>query len=51
VLVPLPWLLFVLAFRRGDESLTAVVPLAVLGVLALALRVRSTSTGAPPAGA
>jgi hypothetical protein len=51
VLAPLPWALFALAFQRGDESLTAIVPLAVLGVLVLALRVRSSSTATPPAGA
>jgi hypothetical protein len=40
-------MLFVLAFRRGDESLTAAVPIALLAVLALAWRLRSPD----PAGA
>lgn len=31
-----PWLLYVAAFRRGDESLNAITPLAVLFALALA---------------
>jgi hypothetical protein len=48
-LVPLPWALFAMAYQRGDESLTAVVPLAVLAVLALALRVGSAAPR--PAGA
>ncbi len=46
---PLPWALFAIAYQRGDESLTAVVPLAILAVLALALRVGSA--GPRPAGA
>jgi glycosyl transferase family 87 len=40
VLVPLTWALYGLAFQRGEESLSALVPLATLGVLALAMRLR-----------
>lgn len=37
VTIPLPWMLYVLAFSRGEEAWSAVVPVAVLSVLALAL--------------
>lgn len=35
-LVMVPWTLYALAFRRGEESWSAVVPLTVLGVMAMA---------------
>ena len=38
-LIPLPWLLYAIAFRRGDESWSAIVPLGVLATLAVATRV------------
>ena len=42
VLVPLTWTLFTIAFERGNEALTAIVPLAILGLIAVALRMRET---------
>ena len=45
VLVPMAWGLYGLAFQRGEESLTALVPLAMLGVLALAVTSRRVDTG------
>ncbi len=38
VLVPLTWTLYGIAFQRGEESWTAVVPVAMLGLLAVAER-------------
>lgn len=40
VTVPLPWALYALAFSRGEETWSAVVPIAVLAVLAIAARER-----------
>lgn len=37
VTIPLPWMLYVLAFSRGEEAWSAVVPIALLGVLAIVL--------------
>jgi len=38
--VLLPWICYALAFQRGDESLNARAPLAILVALALAARIR-----------
>ena len=40
--IALPWVLYALAYRRGDESLNALTPLAILGVLVLAARLTPT---------
>ena len=45
VFVPLTWMLFSMAFVRGNESLSALTPLAVLAVLFLSSRV--TARAAP----
>lgn len=47
VFVALPWALYGIAFRRGDESWSAVVPLAALATLGLAswLRARVSPSG------
>jgi glycosyl transferase family 87 len=47
VVVILPWLTYASAFQRGNESLSAVVPLATLGVLALAIRYGAAPSGRP----
>lgn len=41
VWVVLPWALYAIAFRRGDEAWSVAAPLAVLGVVAVATRWRS----------
>jgi hypothetical protein len=41
--IALPWVLYVVAFRRGDEAWTAAVPLTVMGVLAIASRQKRTT--------
>ena len=41
-LIPLPWLLYAIAFRRGDESWSAIVPLGMLATLAVAMRLASS---------
>ncbi len=43
VTVPLPWVLYALAFSRGEESWSAAVPLVLLAVLAIAARERSAA--------
>ncbi|HYK97997.1 MAG TPA: glycosyltransferase 87 family protein, partial [Candidatus Acidoferrales bacterium] len=43
VLVPLTWSLYAIAFRRGDEGLSGITPLAMLIVVAAAARVRTTT--------
>ncbi len=42
--IALPWATYVIAFQRGDESWSAIVPLAVLLVLAVATRVAPSWT-------
>lgn len=49
VFVPLTWLVFGMAFVRGNESLSAVTPLAVLAVLFLASRLSAHTAPVPDA--
>jgi hypothetical protein len=46
----LPWLMYAIAFARGGETLSAVVPAASLVVLALAAFAADAGAGAPGAG-
>lgn len=43
VVVALPWVLYALAFRQGDEAWSAVVPLTILAALFMALREKRRS--------
>ena len=46
--VVLPWTLYWIAFRRGDEAWSVAVPIAVLVVVAIASRFRARAVAAQP---